>query len=85
MMGRQTVMSWGDPRLLLLQLRAFPTAIINGIISTKRREVRASPWEKVPSLISWCSLMSMKILRCVGGDGRCVGGYEELLSYTNLN
>jgi hypothetical protein len=33
----------GDPRLLLLQLQAFLTATINGIINAKRREVRVSP------------------------------------------
>jgi hypothetical protein len=30
--GRQTMTAWGDPRLLPLQLQAFPAAIINGII-----------------------------------------------------
>jgi hypothetical protein len=42
----------GDPRLLLLQLQAFPTATINGIINAKRREVRVSPWDNLSSLIS---------------------------------
>ena len=31
MPGRQTMMVWGDPRLLLRQLQVFPTATINGI------------------------------------------------------
>jgi hypothetical protein len=42
----------GDPRLLLRQLQAFPTATINGISSAKRRGVRTSSWENVPSLIA---------------------------------
>jgi hypothetical protein len=50
--GRQTMMSWGDPRLLLLQLQAFPTATINGIINAKRREVRVSRWDNLSSRIS---------------------------------
>jgi hypothetical protein len=37
MTGRQTMMAWGDPRLLLLQRQAFPTETINGIISAKER------------------------------------------------
>jgi hypothetical protein len=65
--GRQTTMSWGDPRLLLLQLQAFPTATINGIISAKKRGVRASPWGKASSLISLYAVMSIKIWGCTDG------------------
>ena len=70
MTGRQTMTAWGDPRLLLRQLQAFPTATINGIISAKRREMRASPWGEASSLISPYVVMSIKIWGCVGGDGR---------------
>jgi hypothetical protein len=52
MTGRQAMTAWGDPHLLLRQLQAFPTATINGTISAKRREVRASPWDNCSSLIS---------------------------------
>jgi hypothetical protein len=52
MTDRQAMTAWGDPRLLLRQLQAFPTATINGIINAKRREVRVSPWDNLSSRIS---------------------------------
>jgi hypothetical protein len=57
----------GDPHQQRRQHRAFPTATTNGIISAKRRGVRASPWEKASSLISPCTLVSMKMLAESGG------------------
>jgi hypothetical protein len=51
MTGRQTMMAWGDPRLLL-QLQVFPTATSSGTIIAKRRKVRTSSWENTSPYIT---------------------------------
>jgi hypothetical protein len=57
MTGRQTMMAWGAPRFVQLQLQAISTATSNGIISAKRRGGSASSWEKCLPLyhhVHWC-------------------------------
>jgi hypothetical protein len=57
MTGRQTMVAWGDPRLLLRQRQAFPTATINGIVGMTSQPFWApsigQPGEGPPSGKSW--------------------------------